>query len=260
MKCVIVAAGMSTRLRPMTDALPKCLLTIGGKTMLERTIENLLDANITNIALVIGFEAEKIRSFLKKQFPERPFRFVLNPNFATTNNAYSLLLASDFFLETKARTRTQDCLLVLDSDIIFHPQLLQLFGGDGEENRIAVRVKGAHDHEEVRVSVDSTGSVLKIGKEVDPRQSFGESIGVEWFNHESGRHLFEVLNRRIRRGNGRTEFYEMAFQEMIDTGTRLKAIDVGDLPVIEIDSPADLAVAERTIVPLIDTAQNVRVR
>lgn len=260
MKCVIVAAGLSTRLRPMTDNLPKCLLTVGGKTILQRTIESLLNADITKIALVIGFEGEKIRSFLKRQFPDRKFRFILNPNFASTNNAYSLLLASDFFLESKARTKTNDHLLVLDSDIIFHPELLLALRGDGGESRIAVRVKGSHDDEEVRVSTNTSGDIVKIGKNINLDLLYGESIGMEWFNHESGKLLFEVLDRRVRRGSGRTEYYEMSFQEMINLGTKVKAVDVGDHTAIEIDSPADLELAERTIVPLIDTISDVRLR
>jgi choline kinase len=260
MKCIVVAAGSSTRLRPLTDALPKCLLLIGGKTILARAIENLLNANITKIALVVGFEAAKIRSFLEQQFPFVKFRFILNPNFASTNNAYSLLLARDFFLEPNSPTKINHDLLVLDSDIVFHPALLQKVVGRGEENRIVVRVKGAHDAEEVRVALDGAGNISEIGKDVIPNRSYGESIGIEWFAYESAKMLFDVLDRRVKRGSGRTEFYEMAFQEMTDLGVKIKAIDVSDFPAIEIDSPADLELAERVIVPSIDAISNVRLQ
>jgi choline kinase len=260
MKCIIVAAGSSTRLRPLTDDLPKCLLSIGGKTILARAIENLLNANITKIAVVVGFEAEKIRSFLERQFPFVKFRFILNPNFASTNNAYSLLLARDFFLEPNSPTKTNQPLLVLDSDIVFHPGLLQKIAGRGEENRIAVRVKGAHDAEEVRVALDSIDNISEIGKDVIPDRSYGESIGIEWFRYESAKMLFEVLDRRVKRGSGRTEFYEMAFQELIGLGVKIKAVDASDFPAIEIDSPADLELAERVIVPSIDAISNVRLQ
>jgi len=258
MKCIIVAAGMSTRLRPLTDSLPKCLLLIGGKTILQRTIDNLLGAGITNIALVVGFESEKVRSYLKHQFPERRFRIILNPNFRSTNNAYSLFLARDFFLDSG--TKTRESLLLLDSDILFHPRLLQVLQALTNENTIVVRVKGAHDDEEVRVSVDGSGSVLKIGKDVDLEDLYGESIGIERFNHESARLLFDVLDRRVRRGNGRTEYYEVALQEMIDLGVRFKGVDMADCPAVEIDSKDDLELAERTIVPLIDSSSNVRIQ
>jgi choline kinase len=260
MKCVIVAAGSSTRLRPLTDALPKCLLSIGDKTILQRAIEILLDAHITKIGIVVGFQAEKIQSFLKRQFPRVKIRSILNPNFSTTNNAYSLLLARDFFLEPTSRTTLNDHLLMFDSDIIFHPGLLDLLKYHKDENVLAVRVAGIHDGEEVRAAVDRSGYVSRIGKDVPIDQSFGESIGIERFNHESARALFDVLEQQLKQGSGRTGYYEAAFQEMIDKGTRIRAVDIGKLPVIEIDSKDDFEIAERVTVPSIDASLNVRVQ
>jgi L-glutamine-phosphate cytidylyltransferase len=260
MKCVIVAAGSSTRLRPLTDTLPKCLLPIRGKTILARAMEGLLAAGITQIAIVVGFQAEKIHTFLREKYPNVKTRFILNPNFALTNNAYSLLLAREFFLDSKASTKSDDHLLILDSDIIFHPGVLRSLEGQGEENRIAVRVKGSHDMEEVRVSTDHAGTIDRIGKEITLERSLGESVGIERFNHESAQLMFEILVRRVERGAGRKEYYEMSFQEMIDLGVKIKAVDVSDFPVIEIDTPPDLELAEQVIVPSIEADTDVRVR
>lgn len=260
MKCVIVAAGSSTRLRPLTDDLPKCLLPIRGKTILARTIEGLLAAGITKIAIVVGFQAGKIRTFLRDQFPNAKIRFILNPNFAVTNNAYSLLLAREFFLDSKSSTKSNDHLLILDSDIVFHPGLLRSIGDQGEENRIAVRVKGSHDMEEVRVSTDDSGIINRIGKGLSLERSLGESVGIERFNHESAQSMFEILQRRVEHGAGRKEYYEMSFQAMIDLGVKIKAVDVSDFPVIEIDTLLDLEFAEQVIVPSIEADTDVRVR
>lgn len=259
-KCVIVAAGMSTRLRPKTESLPKCLLPIGNKTILERTIKGLLDVRVRDIALVVGFEAEKIRAHLKERFPGNKFHFILNPNFASTNNAYSLLLARRFFLRSERQLNASEFLLILDSDIVFHPGLLLRIIAHQGENKFAVRVQGDHDEEEVRVRTNNSGDIVKIGKDVSLKLSYGESIGVEMFDHRTGILLFDVLERRVRRGSGRSEYYEMAFQELIDQDTKIKAVDVGDLPVAEIDSPADLDHAERAIVPRIDSISHVRVQ
>jgi choline kinase len=260
MKCVIVAAGSSTRLRPLTDALPKCLLSIGGKTILQRAIENILDAHITKIAVVVGFQAQKIQSFLTRRYPHGNIQCILNPNFASTNNAYSLLLARDFFLESESRTKTNDRLLILDSDIVFHPGLLTLLNGNKDENALAVRVDGVHDGEEVRASIDKSGNISRIGKNIALDQALRESIGIELFTHVSARMLFEILEEHVRRGSGRTGYYESAFQEMIDKGTKIRAVDVGKLPVIEIDSKDDYEYAERVTVPSIDASLNVRVQ
>jgi choline kinase len=252
MKCVVLAAGSSTRLRPLTQDLPKCLLSVGGKTILQRTLDTLLAADITDIALVLGFQAAKIREYVRKDFPGRKIRFILNPNFASTNNAYSLLLARQYALGTKDRENSRHNLLILDSDIVFHPGILDLMKNQPAENRIAVRTQGAHDPEEVTVSIDGDGFLTRIGKESSLRSVAGESIGIEWFSHEAATLLFGVLQQRIREGRGRTEFYESAFQELVDTGVKIKTVDASTYPAIEIDSHADLEQAESTIIPLIE--------
>ena len=65
------------------------------------------------------------------------------------------------------------------------------------------------------------------------------------FSTETTAHLFTILEQRVRSGVGRTEFYEASFQEMINHGTRLKAIDVSAFPAIEIDTIEDFQLAER---------------
>lgn len=244
----------------MTDDLPKCLLAIGGKTILERTMENLFIANVQNIAVVVGFESEKIQAHLRDKFPKQKFRFILNPNFASTNNAYSLLLARDFFLEPIERSRRKDALLILDSDIVFHGKIMLALLGNTSENRIAVRKRGDHDIEEIGVRVDNSEQITAIGKRIPVEHTKGESIGIEFFRYEDGKLLFEVLEGRVHRGSGKTEYYEAAFQEMIDLGIHIKAVDVSRFPSIEIDSPDDLERARQIIVPMIDATSDVRLR
>ena len=139
-KGVILAAGSSFRLRPLTDTMPKCLLNIGDKSMLERTIEQLLDAGIQEIALVVGYRADMIREFVKQVFPAQRVRFILNPNYPRTNNAYSLLLARRFLEDTHGNVSRQ--LLLLDSDIVFSHGLLPHLLHAEAKNKIAVRICG----------------------------------------------------------------------------------------------------------------------
>jgi choline kinase len=259
MKCVIVAAGMSTRLRPLTDRKPKCLLTVGGKTILARTVESLLAEGVTSIAVVVGFEAEKVRLHLQRAFPGRRFRFILNPHFASTNNAYSLLLSWEFFLGRGPRNSTAERLLILDSDIIFHPKLLSALDSGRNDDRIAVQKRDSYDAEEIKVSVDQRLFLSQIGKDIGSNQIYGESIGIELFSHNTGKMLYQTLERRVRLGGGRKEFYEAAFQEMIDSGAKISVVDVSKYPAIEIDSPDDLKHAEAFTVPQIDMNRDVRV-
>jgi choline kinase len=248
-KCVILAAGASTRLRPLTDAMPKCLLKIGGKTLLERTIENILTAGIKEIALVVGYRSEMIREFMNQQFPQQRIRLILNPNYAYTNNAYSLLLARRF-LEDRLE-EVNHHLLLLDSDILFSVKLLPyLLSMEPKKNIIAIRVSGEHNEEEIQVGINYDGNINFIGKRLAINKAFGESIGIEVFSAEAAAQLFAVLERRVRDGIGKSEFYEAAFQEMIDNGVILKAVDVSSFPAIEIDTPEDLELAGRLKVDL----------
>jgi choline kinase len=241
-KCIILAAGASTRLRPLTNRMPKCLLEIGGKTLLERTIEYVLQADITSIAIVIGYKREMVREYIKQHFPRQRIRTIVNPNYTITNNAYSLFLARNF-LENGEGTMIHP-LLLLDSDILFSPGLLPYLLADTALDKISVRVSGEHNEEEIRVKVDSIHSLQKIGKDVLLEETYGESVGIEFFSSDSTAQLYRILERRIKQGQGRSEFYEASFQEMIDSGIKFKAVDISQFPVIEIDTAEDLERAQ----------------
>ncbi len=253
-KCVILAAGASIRLRPFTDTIPKCLLKVGAKTLLERTIENVLASGITEIAIVVGYRAETIREFVKQRYSPRRIRLIFNPNYAHTNNAYSLLLARRFLEDIDGRVNKN--FLLLDSDIFFSEILLPVFLNQSYQDysecgpsishqcHAAVRVTGEHNEEEIRVKVSEHGTIVQIGKNTPLAETYGESIGIELFSHNASARLFTVLEERVRSGEGRNEFYEMTFQKMIEEGIVFKAIDVSMFPAIEIDTQEDLQRAE----------------
>ncbi len=244
MKCVILAAGIGKRLRPATTAIPKCLLPIGGTPLLTRTMKNLLSNRITEIAIVTGFQREKVRRFVKKSFPRASVTFIHNARFATTNNAFSLLLAREFVRD--------ESMLLLDGDIIFSRSLLATFlAVKRKPNRVAVRVRGPHDEEEIRVRINRWDHIREIGKHVPTGSSYGESIGIEIFSPEATGQLFAILAERMKSPRGRNEFYEASFQQFIDRGNRLWAVDIGTEPAAEIDTADDLMRAERSILPLL---------
>ncbi len=247
MKAVILAAGSATRLRPLSDTLPKCLLPVGGKPILQRLIENVAAAGIDQIGLVIGYRAEAIRLFVKEHFPFLRVRFIVNPRYDTTNNAFSLLMARDFFLGKANSEIPAPDLLVLDADILFSPRLLPHILNQVAPEKIAVRVEGNHDAEEVRVKVEARGNVRQIGKTIPSAESLGESIGIQVFSSSTARRLFDILEQRVRSGTGRREFYEASFQALIDEGFELKAIDVSRFPSVEIDTPEDLLAAQAMV-------------
>ncbi len=258
MKCIILAAGRSERLRQLTSKYPKCLLPVGEKPLLQRIITHVLSTGITDIALVVGYKEQRIRTFLKATFPRVNFTYIKNPKFASTNNAFSLSLAKEFYLSglsglpkkaLGAKRHAHHSLLLLDSDLIFHRELLPFFIRQPFANRIAVRVQGLHDEEEMRVQINRRGNLLRIGKTIPLPMTLGESVGIEIFSPPAAVHLFEILDRRIEHGPGKTEFYETGFQQMVDEGVRIQAVDISRYPVAEIDTKKDIEYAQRAILP-----------
>lgn len=235
MHCVILAAGTASRLRPLTDTTPKCLLQIGDRTILERTIRAVFHAGIIHFTLVVGFQDWKIKNFLKRNFPSLDFTFVINNQYETTNNAFSLLLARE---EIEGHE-----LLLLDSDIVFDDEIVPLLLKSPSESCLAVQTDGPFGEEEIKVQIDERGDILRIGKTVDAASTHGESIGIEKFSRGDTTALFRTLEKRVQDEKRVNEFYEASFQEMIDSGIRIHALEVGPRRCIEIDTAEDLEAA-----------------
>jgi choline kinase len=235
MKAVILAAGIASRLRPLTNNTPKCLLNVGEKNILELTIENLLSYNFCEIVIVTGYLEDQIRDFIRKRFPDLHVKYINNSFYASTNNIYSLWLAKDAVLG--------DDMLMMDSDIVFEKKIISELIDSGFENCLALKRHEIAD-EEIKVKIDANGRVMKIGKEVNPAEAAGESIGIEVFGKETVSVLFQILDRKIIIEKNVNQFYETAFEELVNTGHDLNIIDCSEYFCMEIDTESDLKNAE----------------
>jgi choline kinase len=236
MHCVILAAGIASRLRPLTDSTPKCLLQVGSRSILERTIRAVFHAGVIHFTVVVGFQDWMVKNFLKRNFPSLDFTFVVNNQFDTTNNAFSLLLAREEIVGHE--------LLLLDGDIVFDDELVPLLIKSPHQSCFAVRTNGGIGEEDVKVEANDKKEIVRIGKDIAAVSVYGESIGIEKFSRGDTTKLFTTLEKRIRTENRVNEFYESSFQEMIDSGSRLYAVDAGSYRSIEIDTAEDLHTAE----------------
>jgi choline kinase len=250
MKGVILAAGISSRLRPLTDTTPKCLLPIGGETILERTLNNLAACGIRDIVIVAGYLEDQLRSCVSGKFPGLDVKFLTNDVYASTNNIYSLWLTKPDVLEHG--------MILLDSDIIFEDRIIRALLRSGYDNCLAVNTRVRLGDEEIKVAVDRHNRIRAISKEVPPGQAIGESIGIELFGPSMLKTLFDVLDRKILQEKAVNVFYEAAFQEVIDQGGAIYAVDVGMYKAIEIDTIEDLLAAERDILPYLAPAKSAR--
>ena len=233
MKTVILAAGAGSRLKPLTDHMPKCLLKVGVKSILEMTIENLLATNNSEIIIVTGYLENKIREFIRERFPYLQITYIYNKLYASTNNIYSLWLAKDEVLGND--------MMMLDSDIVFDERIISKLQNSGYKNCLALKRHEVHD-EEIKVKTDAHGCVIEIGKEVNVSQAEGESIGIEIFGKEALTELYFILDRKVVTEKEVNQFYEAAFQELSDNN--LFIVDTTEYFCMEIDTEEDLKIAE----------------
>ncbi|MBN1894015.1 phosphocholine cytidylyltransferase family protein [bacterium] len=231
MQVVLLAAGGATRLRPLTESMPKCLLPLDGdQTILDFTLKNLKWAGLKEIVMVTGFEADQIRKHVSSRHPGLAVTWIHNDRFSSTNNSHSLWMAG---------RAVQGPFLLLDADILFDRRIIPLLIGLHSEDVLAVRTAGGWSEEDMKVRLDEKGNVLRIGKDIPLGHATGESIGIEKFAGPFGKALFEKLEHRIRTQNGSAEFYEASFQAVIEEGLPLLGLDISPLPCMEIDTPED---------------------
>src|SRR5215510_4976554 len=105
---------------------------------------------------------------------------------------------------------------------------------------LAVRSVGEIGLEEVKVTADNQDRVLAIGKHVPVRSAMGESVGIELFSAASSKRLFVALHQRVLEQGLVDEYYEAAFQQILDDGTTLYGVDIGSMYASEIDTVEDL--------------------
>lgn len=234
---VILAAGMAKRLRPLTDERPKCLLTVGQRTLLQRTVDGIIAAGISELVVVTGYRAQMIRDFLTSHYPDLTIHFIDNPDYAHNNNIFSLWL-------TRPYTEGRDFLL-LDSDILFDPQIIPaVLSAEGSALALNRHELG---EEEIKVIVDDQNRVVEISKVCSIEQAIGESVGIEKMEAGYSAALFRELQQMIE-GEGLIDiFYERAFERLIPQGHTFTVVDTTRYFSIELDTVEDFENAKKLI-------------
>ncbi len=240
MKAILLAAGIASRLRPLTDTMPKCLLRIGERCLLQRCFDALLANGIREYVVVTGYRQQQIRDFLTAQYPEVNITFIYNERYESTNNIYSLWL-------TRPYIEGEDALL-LDSDIVYDPQIVRQLLDCGQADALALN-RHELGEEEIKVIVDARNRVTEISKVCSIQDAIGESIGIEKMSAAYTRALFTELQKMIEGEGLDNVFYERAFERLIPQGYSFYVLDTTEYFSIELDTVSDFEQAQRLIPP-----------
>ena len=236
---VILAAGMAKRLRPLTDTKPKCLLKVGARTLLERTVVAMAAAGISEFVVVTGYRADQIRDFLdnlvKPEFLGKPrFTYLHNADYEHNNNIYSLWMAGQV-------VRGKEFLL-MDSDILCDPAAVLRIAQEPE----AALAVNRHElgEEEMKVVVDGQMHITEISKTCRPEDAMGESVGIEKVTAAYSEALYRELDQMILNEGLIDIFYERAFERLIPQGHTFRVVDTTNYFSYELDTPEDFQRAQ----------------
>jgi choline kinase len=239
MRAIILAAGTASRLRPLTLHTPKCLLKVGERTLLERSMDALIKAGIREFCIVTGYLHEKIEDFVKQTYGESiDVCFIHNKDYETTNNIYSLWLA-------RPKADGQEILL-LDSDLLYDGQIVERVLADSHENVLTL-IRHELGEEEMKVVMNEDGAITEISKTCNPALAAGESLGIERMGKAYTTALYKELDIMMNQEHLKNTFYELAFLRLIAQGNTFSVLDVTELFSCELDTIEDFENAKQRI-------------
>ena len=184
MRAILLAAGRGRRLG---QDLPKCLLSIEGRTLLERHIEILASVGISALTIVVGYQQEAIREHVAALKPSLPIDFVENPRFVH-GSIVSLQVAADHLVDGG---------IWMDADVLYPAGLMRLLVESKHENCVLADGRSEETGEEMMLGTRG-GRVFKIARRVGKDWDFaGESVGFARVGREGAKVMKRFLEEEV---------------------------------------------------------------
>ena len=254
---LLLAAGTGSRLAPLTDSIPKCLVKVNEISILDRLIASLQEHNFNRLVIVIGHQGESIRDYLGTRKGEMDITYITSPLYKTTNNIYSLWLAREVIDEP---------FLLVESDLVFDTEMLtELLSPD----RIAVaKVESWMNGTTVSINNHMEIDAFHCGAQTADGQQY-KTVNIYSLSAATWKLVIERLDHHIS-NNMVNGYYETVFADMVQEDCLFfTPVFFDSNSWYEIDTITDLRAAELvcnsndqppsyTIDPLLNSSKNVR--
>ena len=238
MKAVILAAGVGSRLAPLTDEQPKVLVPVLGRSLIARQLDHLAAAGIPSedVIVVGGYRIDQLQRALEAG--GFACKVVLNEKYEPWGNFYSLLVAEPLL--------RGHAFLQLDGDVILDDKILPRLIAARGEALLATDTGADLDGDAMKVEMAGK-AVHALDKKLDPARCIGEYIGVTRLSAAAGAAVFREL-AGFPAANLTHEYYDHAYHRLTQRGeVPFSIVRVDDCRVLEIDDHADLARAEAVL-------------
>lgn len=248
-RAVLLAAGVGDRLRPFTEHHPKCLIEVGGRTLLERHLDTLTAAGgVDALVIVVGYLEAQIRAAVAAWQAHHPgaLEVLFESNSAYRKGSILSLFAARDHLAAR------DC-VIMDADVVYPHALMTRLLDSPHRNCFLVDETATRTGEEMMVCVRD-GRALHIARSREPSTMIGwdltgEGVGFFRLDRSDAASLVDTMRAMIDEGLDRVE-YEAAIDRFLKS--HVAGVEtVGDLPWTEIDFPEDVEKAETRVLPLV---------
>ncbi len=192
---IILAAGASSRFIPLSLEQPKGLYEVKGEKLIERQIEQLIDAGITDITLVLGYKKEMFY-YLKEKYG---VKFIINNAFNIKNNIESIYLAKEVLADSY--------LCVSDSYFIENPF------NQYEYHSFNAGISVSEPTNEMYVDTDSDGRITKMSKGLDKGQVL---LGHSYWKKDFAESFIKLAEEDQKIGKYNSSFWEWLVRDNLD--------------------------------------------
>ncbi|HET7603467.1 MAG TPA: phosphocholine cytidylyltransferase family protein, partial [Gemmatimonadales bacterium] len=222
---VLLAAGRGSRLGSLTEETPKCLLPVGGRSLLDHQLEALAAAGVTDVTVVAGFQAALVESHIAGRC-----RVIRNELWATTNSVASLHLAAPYV--------RGHAFIFQNADVLYRPQLVARFVESSRENACLVDPLAPFAESEYHVELRD-GQIIRYSREVPPNLSAGRSAQLVRIGAADNSGFLDRI-AELATGAGAQGFPNLAY-DVLMAGGGLWPVFTAGLPWWEVDTADDYA-------------------
>ena len=230
-RALILAAGLGTRLKPITDDKPKSLVAVNGTPILLKQIDNLHENGVYDITVISGYKRDKLKETVHERYPE--IQIIENIDYNITNNMYSAYIG---------RTAVKGHeFLMMNADVFFDASIIRKLIDYEYSNAIVTDI-GRYMEESMKV-IEKNGRLTAISKKIDAKDALGTSIDVYKFSAEGGKAFFKKCAEYIEEKKEVKLWSEVALNDILGE-IEFKACPL-DGRWFEIDDHRDLIEAEK---------------